>query len=47
MDPETQTSEVYAHRDDKLQLARKFSSGEKVETSLLPGLRLVVSEVLV
>ena len=45
VDPETQTIEVYARRDDKLQLARKFSSGESLESALLPGLRLAVKDV--
>ena len=45
VDPETQTIEIYTRRDDKLQLAQKFSSGENVESVLLPGLRLAVGEV--
>ena len=45
VDPETQTIEIYARRDDKLQLAQKFSSGETVESTLLPGLRLGVRDV--
>ena len=45
VDPETQTIEVYTRRDDKLQLAQKFSSGEAVESALLPGLRLAVNNV--
>ncbi len=45
VDPEMQTIEVYARQDDKLQLARKFSSGETVESALLPGLRLAVRDV--
>ena len=45
VDPETQTIEIYARRDDKLQLARKFSSGETVASALRPGLRLAVKDV--
>ncbi len=45
VDPETQTIEIYTRRDDKLQLAQKFSSGETVESALLPGLRLAVKDV--
>ena len=46
VDPETETIETYARRDDKLELARKFSSGEAVESALLPGLQLAVKDVL-
>lgn len=45
VDPETQTIERYTRRDDKLQLAQKFSSGQAVESALLPGLRLAVTDV--
>jgi len=45
VDPETETIEVYARRDDKLQLAQKFSSGEAVESVLLPGLQLAVRDI--
>ena len=45
VDPETQTIEIYARHDDKLQLAQKFSSGEAVESALLPGLQLAVNNV--
>ena len=45
VDPETETIEIYARRDDKLQLAQKFSSGDAVESALLPGLRLAVKDV--
>ena len=45
VDPETETIEIYARRDDKLQLAKKFSSGESVESALLPGWRLAVKDV--
>ena len=45
VDPETQTIEIYARRDDKLQLAQKFSSDETVESALLPGLRLAVRDL--
>ncbi|MBI4443603.1 MAG: Uma2 family endonuclease [Acidobacteria bacterium] len=44
-DSETQTIEIYTRRDDKLQLAQKFSSGETVASALLPGLRLAVKDV--
>jgi len=47
VDPETETFEIYARRDDKLELARKFSSDESVESALLPGLKLAVKEVFV
>lgn len=45
VDPETQSIERHARRDDKLQLAQKFSSGETLESVLLPGLQLPVSDV--
>ena len=45
VDSETQTIELYGRRDDKLQLAQKFSSGDAVESALLPGLRLAVKDV--
>lgn len=45
VDPETQTIEIYARRDDKLQLARNFSSGDAVESAHLPGFRLAVKDV--
>ena len=45
VDPETETIEIHARREDKLELARKFSSGESLESALLPGLRLAVSDV--
>ena len=45
VDLETETIEIYARRDDKLQLAQKFSSGDAVESALLPGLRLVINDV--
>ena len=45
VDPETQSIEVYARRDEKLQLAQKFSSGETVESALLPGVQLAVNDV--
>jgi Uma2 family endonuclease len=45
VDPEMQTIEIYTRRDDKLQLAQKFSSGQAVESALLPGLRLAVKDV--
>lgn len=45
VDPETQTIELYVRRDDKLQLAQKFSSGETLESRVLPGLRLAVKDV--
>ena len=45
VDPETETIEIYTRRDDKLQLAQKFSSGEAVESALLPGFRLAVKDV--
>jgi len=46
VDPETQTIELYARRDNKLQLAQKFSSEETLESALFPGLRLAVKDVL-
>jgi Uma2 family endonuclease len=46
VDPETQTVEVYARRDNKLQLSQKFSSGETLESPLLPGFHLAVHDVL-
>jgi Uma2 family endonuclease len=46
VDPETETVEIYARRDDKLELAHKFSPGEAVESALLPGWRLAVKDVL-
>jgi len=45
VDPETQSIEVYARQDDKLQSARKFSSGETIASALLPGFRLAVKDV--
>lgn len=45
VDPETQTIEVYTRRDDKLQLAQKFSSGDTLESGILPGFRLAVNDV--
>ena len=45
VDPETETVEVYARREEKLQIVRKFSRIESVESALLPGLRLAVKEV--
>jgi Uma2 family endonuclease len=45
VDPETESIEICARRDDKLQSARKFSSDEAVESALLPGFRLRVKEV--
>ena len=45
VDSETETIEIYTRRDDKLQMARKFSSGESLESALLPGLRLAVKGV--
>lgn len=45
VDPETETIEIYARQGDKLEPARKFSTGENVESALLPGLKLAVKEV--
>jgi Uma2 family endonuclease len=45
VDPETQTIELYARRDNKLQLAQKFSSEETLESALFLGLRLAVNDV--
>jgi Uma2 family endonuclease len=46
VDAETQTIELYARRDDKLELARKFSSSEVLQSALLPAFRLAVKDVL-
>jgi Uma2 family endonuclease len=46
VDAETQTIELYARRDDKLELARKFSSREVLQSALLPAFRLAVQDVL-
>jgi Uma2 family endonuclease len=45
VDPETESIEICARRDEKLQLVRRFSSGESVESALLPGFRLAVKDV--
>jgi len=45
VDPETSTVETYVRRGEKLELARKFSSGESVESVRLPGWRLAVSDL--
>ena len=45
VDPETQTIELYVRRDDKLQLAQKFSSGETLTSGLLLGFQLAVKDV--
>ena len=45
VDPETETVETYARQNEKLEPARRFSSAENVESTLLPGFKLAVKEV--
>lgn len=46
VDPETRSIESYTRRDQKLQLAQKFSPGESFESALLPGFQLAINDVL-
>ena len=45
VDPEKQTVELYGRGAEELQLTRRFSSEETLESSLLPGFRLAVNSI--
>jgi Uma2 family endonuclease len=45
VDPEEETIELHQRVGEKLQLARKFASGETFQTALLPGFEMQVRSV--
>ncbi len=45
VDPEKQTLDLYRRAGNELQLFRQFASHETLESPLLPGFRLAVSDV--
>ena len=45
VDPETETIELYQRAGEVLQLARKFSSNETLQSPLLEGFQLPVSSI--
>lgn len=45
VDPEEETIELHQRVGEKLQLSRKFASGETFQTSLLPGFEMQVRSI--